>query len=561
MSDKNHSVTYKVAGMGADYIYQQDKADNKAGETHQSLAGHMWYSVSDGTTKSSYGFNSAFEQMSGEGAVSAFDDAAYQKTIYEVTIQLTEAQYSKLINFSKNPESAGFDSSVYNVLTNSCVDFVYSSLKTIGYNEKEFEGALLPAANIVPIKNLLDTFGAQIIRDDLTRRGDYYNSEELQMCLWLDERDVSSNLADSALRTERIAERNFVAQMQKEINEFNFSLSDLVKPGNGFLYQDTNGITSWNGGAAAFQQHVFENNGLNIFNGGYSWQSNFNQKMDRILSAEKSMQDFINSDFGKADKALGGKAADVSKKTEDKKADMAEAFGEFTPLVLDLSGDGIKTRSIFDKIKGFEFVPGEKNAYHGWLDRESGFLAFDENGNNIIDNGRELFGSASEDGFTLLSRLDSNLDGRIDASDDLFDKLRVWQDKNQNTISEAGELMSLQEAKIRSISLEDVEATYRPDKNGNTIKWISDYMLESGETREIADVYFTYSKPNLSIADKMTNSPIDLTLEQQMQSLVNSMTTMDPATSSETLRAPSTVELHNAPLVAMVGRSELPSDF
>ncbi|NMZ34068.1 hypothetical protein [Pseudomonas proteolytica] len=561
MSDKNHSVTYKVAGMGADYIYQQDKAGNKAGDTHQSLAGHMWYSVSDGTTKNSYGFTSAFEQMSGEGAVSAFDDAAYQKTIYEVTIQLTEAQYSNLISFSKNPELAGFDASTYNVLTNSCVDFVYSSLKTIGYNEKEFEGSLLPAANIVPIKNLLDSFGAQIIRDDLTRRGDYYNSDELQMCLWLDERDVSSNLSDTGLRNERIAERDFIAQMQKEINEFNFSLSDLVKPGNGFLYQDYNGITSWNGGVAAFQEHVFENNGLDIFNGGYSWQSNFNQKMDRINSAEKSMQEFINSDFGKADKALGGKAAEVSKKTEEKKADMQEAFGEFTPLVLDLSGDGIKTRSIFDKIKGFEFVPGEKNAYHGWLDRESGFLAFDENDNGIIDNGRELFGSASEDGFTLLSRLDSNLDGRIDAADDFFDKLRVWQDKNQNTISEAGELMSLQEAKIRSISLEDVEATYRPDKNGNTIKWVSDYMLESGETREIADVYFTYSKPTSAIANKMASDPFALSLEQQTQSFVDTIATVKSAPRIEVIRAPNTVEQHNVPMVAMVGQPELPTDF
>lgn len=561
MSDKNHSVTYKVAGMGADYIYQQDKAGNKAGDTHQSLAGHMWYSVSDGTTKNSYGFTSAFEQMSGEGAVSAFDDAAYQKTIYEVTIQLTEAQYSNLISFSKNPDMAGFDASTYNVLTNSCVDFVYSSLKTIGYNEKEFEGSLVPAANITPIKNLLDSFGAQIIRDDLTRRGDYYNSDELQMCLWLDERDVSSNLLDSGLRNERIAERDFIAQMQKEINEFNFSLSDLVKPGNGFLYQDYNGITSWNGGAAAFQEHVFENNGLDIFNGGYSWQSNFNQKMDRINSAEKSMQEFINSDFGKADKALGGKAAEVSKKTEEKKADMQEAFGEFTPLVLDLSGDGIKTRSIFDKIKGFEFVPGEKNAYHGWLDRESGFLAFDENDNGIIDNGRELFGSASEDGFTLLSRLDSNLDGRIDAADEFFDKLRVWQDKNQNTISEAGELMNLQEAKIRSISLEDVEATYRPDKNGNTIKLVSNYMLESGETREIADIYFSYSKPTFAIANKMANDPFALSLEQQTQSFVDTIATVKSAPRIEVIRVPNTVEQNNVPMVAMVGQPELPTDF
>ncbi|WVV47163.1 hypothetical protein THH46_19890 [Pseudomonas sp. NA13] len=67
------------------------------------------------------------------------------------------------------------------------MDFVYASLKTIGYNESGFEGDLFPGNNPDNLKALLHGFGAQIIRDDLTRHGAYYDDGE--SCLWLDPTD------------------------------------------------------------------------------------------------------------------------------------------------------------------------------------------------------------------------------------------------------------------------------------------------------------------------------------------------------------------------------------
>lgn len=350
---------------------------------------------------------------------------------------------------------------------------------------------------------------------------------------------------------ERLADREFVVKMQREISDYNFSLASLVKPGTGFLYNNPNGMLTWNGGGGAFQSYAFEGGGLNIFDSSSSWQSTFNMKMQNVMDAGKSMQNFIDSNFGRADKLLGGSAKELSKKVAEQDNQMQEAFGEFTPLVFDLSGNGIVTRSIFDKVRGFEFIPGEKDAYHGWLGHESGFLALDRDGNGTIDNGTELFGSATEDGFTVLRRLDSNKDGRIDAADELFDKLLVWQDKNQNTISETEELISVQEAGIKSISLEQVESVYRPDKNGNTIKWISEYLMESGETREIADVYFRYSKPYSTVSDQLTAAPSDAALEQQTQKLVTSMAAFSPPASSEILRPTNSVTSLNVPLAAI----------
>ncbi len=56
----------------------------------------------------------------------------------------------------------------------------------------------------------------------------------------------------------------------------------------------------------------------------------------------------------------------------------------------------------------------------------SGFLALDRNGNGRIDDGRELFGALSGDGFAELAALDADGNGWIDASDAAFERLRVW---------------------------------------------------------------------------------------------------------------------------------------
>ncbi|MDO8464638.1 MAG: hypothetical protein Q7S46_05205 [Gallionella sp.] len=72
----------------------------------------------------------------------------------------------------------------------------------------------------------------------------------------------------------------------------------------------------------------------------------------------------------------------------------------------------------------------------------SGFLALDKNGNGIIDNGSELFGTQSGNGFADLSAHDSNGNDWIDENDAVYSKLQVWS-KNaagENTLSALAKL-------------------------------------------------------------------------------------------------------------------------
>lgn len=57
---------------------------------------------------------------------------------------------------------------------------------------------------------------------------------------------------------------------------------------------------------------------------------------------------------------------------------------------------------------------------------DSGFLALDSNGDGHINDGGELFGALSGDGFADLAQYDDDGNGWIDAGDAIFARLLVW---------------------------------------------------------------------------------------------------------------------------------------
>ncbi len=69
----------------------------------------------------------------------------------------------------------------------------------------------------------------------------------------------------------------------------------------------------------------------------------------------------------------------------------------------------------------------------------SAFLALDRNHNGRIDDGSELFGPASGNGFAELKSLDGDGDGWIDEDDPAFADLRVWNGgPTMQTLAQAG---------------------------------------------------------------------------------------------------------------------------
>jgi hypothetical protein len=67
-----------------------------------------------------------------------------------------------------------------------------------------------------------------------------------------------------------------------------------------------------------------------------------------------------------------------------------------------------------------------------------GFLVLDDNGDGKVNDGRELFGPQTGDGFAELAKYDSDGNGWIDEGDPVFSKLRVWTPDGLQTLSQLG---------------------------------------------------------------------------------------------------------------------------
>lgn len=99
------------------------------------------------------------------------------------------------------------------------------------------------------------------------------------------------------------------------------------------------------------------------------------------------------------------------------------------------------------------------------LQKGSGFLSLDKNENGRIDNGSELFGPSSNDGFNELSLYDEDKNNWIDQNDPIFNRLRVWLKDSNGTDS----LVALGQVGVGAIYLQDIPSSfmYRKDIQSN----------------------------------------------------------------------------------------------
>ena len=133
----------------------------------------------------------------------------------------------------------------------------------------------------------------------------------------------------------------------------------------------------------------------------------------------------------------------------------------FDPIVLDLNSDGVQLTGLEGSNVYFDLNADGFAERTGWVSAQDGLLALDHDGNGLIDDIGDLFGSAAQDGFTMLRAYDSNSDGLISSADARFAELLVWRDANQDGVSQASELARLTNLGIASIDLSagEVEGT------------------------------------------------------------------------------------------------------
>ncbi len=147
------------------------------------------------------------------------------------------------------------------------------------------------------------------------------------------------------------------------------------------------------------------------------------------------------------------------------------------PLVINLNGN---VAEVSDQKFFFDLdADGEEEAISR-LCEDSGYLALDLNGNGKIDDGSELFGTRSGDGFADLAQYDEDKNGWIDENDSIWDKLKIWIQQEDGT----SRLYRLEEKGVGAICLQNAatDFTQKNDKGevNAAIRSTGIFLYENG---------------------------------------------------------------------------------
>ena len=155
------------------------------------------------------------------------------------------------------------------------------------------------------------------------------------------------------------------------------------------------------------------------------------------------------------------------------------------PLVINFGG---KAAELSGGSFAFDLNADGKTEQISSLAAGSGFLALDRNGDGKINNGQELFGPATGQGFAELAKLDSDNNGWLDENDPMYARLRVWQRDAAGNDS----LATLAEKNVGAILLTPVKTSFALKDSGNAtqgqLKETSIFLGENGGAGTVQEI-------------------------------------------------------------------------
>ena len=139
------------------------------------------------------------------------------------------------------------------------------------------------------------------------------------------------------------------------------------------------------------------------------------------------------------------------------------------PLVINFAGTAAQ---LIDQVFRFDLDGDGREELLPLLGGGSGFLVFDRNENGRIDDGTELFGPQTNQGFAELAKLDADANGWIDAADPMYAQLGVWRPEAEvegqaETEDKGRRFVPLADAGIGALALAHLATPFELRGSGN----------------------------------------------------------------------------------------------
>jgi len=282
-----------------------------------------------------------------------------------------------------------------------------------------------------------------------------------------------------ALLKPRGKNKGYSYDFFENMSELSDSLKSLKK-GNGFSDDSANlGVSS-----------------------NYSLQNNGNVS---VWQVERKESVFVKEEEVTAFSSTGlVKTADGREISFNVNVEMSRSFEQYIekntseeivlqdPLVINMDS---APANISDQTFFFDIdADGEKEEI-SQLGNGSGFLALDKNSDGVINDGSELFGALTGNGFKELAQYDDDGNGWIDEADEIYGKLKVWtKDENGKDV-----LLSLKEADLGAIYLNSVSTEFsvnntETNQQNAQVRNTGVYLKESGGAGSIQQIDFAVKK-------------------------------------------------------------------
>lgn len=133
------------------------------------------------------------------------------------------------------------------------------------------------------------------------------------------------------------------------------------------------------------------------------------------------------------------------------------------PLVINYDGG---SAALTDQKFQFDINNDGQDENISFVKTGSGFLVYDKNGDGKINNGSELFGPLTGNGFLELSEFDTDGNNWIDENDSIYEQLQIW------TKNEAGEdqLFAIGQKGIGAIYLNALQSPFEVKSSSNELQ-------------------------------------------------------------------------------------------